>query len=158
MFALKTQKLTIDNFAIKTRQLETMSSYAQFTVTYSINGFDFLSRNFNKKVRNCFITTASWIDTTISVQQSLTYQQTLFNICEIYSRQFRKALRLNRKKIAKGTDFIEDLNRDCMADFAKRRIVYDKETKSGSDEAMQKLWEIQIQRELEELKDFAYEK
>ncbi len=154
----ETQKLTIEDFGIKTRQLETSLSYAQFTISYSVNGFDFLTRNFNKKVRNGFIGAASWIDTSTSVQQSLTYQQTLFDICEIYCRQFRQALRLNRKKIAKGYDFIEGLNNQYMADFAKRRIVYDRETKSGSDEAPQKVLEIQIKKELQELKDFAYEK
>ncbi len=153
-----TQKLSIDNFAIKTSQLETASSFAQFSVDYSINGFDFLTKNFNKKVRNKLIVSASWIDTTSGVIQSLTYQQTLFDICEIYTRQFRKALSENRKKIARGSEVAEVLNNKFMTEFAKRRMAFDIESKSGSDAAKQKIWETQIQKELEELTGFAYEK
>jgi hypothetical protein len=125
---------------------------------YQLNGFDFLTKNFNKKVRNRFIRTASWIDTTTNAQQSLLYQQTLFDICEIYTRQFRKALRENRKKIAKGTKIAEELNNQFVADFARRRIDYDRETKFGSDELKQKEWESKINKELAELSDYAYDK
>lgn len=101
---------------------------------------------------------ASWIDTTANFKQSLIYQQTLFDICEIYTRQFRKALRDNRKKIIKGTKIAEELNIQYMTGFAKRRIAFDRETKSGIDETERKVWENQIQKELTALNDFAYEK
>lgn len=153
-----TQKLTINDFAIKTSQLETVSSYAQFSVDFSINGFDFLTKNFNKKVRNKLIVSASWIDTTSGVNQSLAYQQALFNICEIYTRQFRKALGENRKKIARGKDIAEELNNQFMTEFAKRRMAFDIETKSGTDERKRANWETQILKELDELRLFAYEK
>ncbi len=44
-----------------------------------------------------------------------------------------------------------------MTDFSKRRIDYDLETKFGTDVLKQKQWEIQIQKELSELNDFAFE-
>jgi hypothetical protein len=125
---------------------------------YQVNGFDFLTKNFNKKVHNRFIKTASWIDTTTNVQQSLMYQQTLFDICEIYARQFRKALKENRKKIVKGTTIADELNQKFMVEFAKRRIDYDRETKFGTDELKQKEWQIQINMELSQLSDYAYDK
>lgn len=152
-----THKLTLDDFSIKTKSLETTSSFAQFSVDYQVSGFDFLTKNFNKKVHNYIIKTASWIDTTVNVNQSLLYQQTLFDICEIYTRQFRKALRENRKKIANGTAIAKELNDKIMTDFSKRRIDYDRETKFGTDMTKQKEWEAQIQKELLELNDFAYD-
>src|SRR5919205_720192 len=94
-----TRKLTLEDFSIKTKQLETSPSFAQFSVDYQVNGMDFFTKNFNKRVHNYFIKTASWIDTTTDVNQLLVYQQTLWDICEIYTRQFRKALRDNRKKM-----------------------------------------------------------
>jgi hypothetical protein len=152
-----THKLTLDDFSIKTKSNETTSSFAQFSVDYQVSGFDFLTKNFNKKVHNYIIKTASWIDTTTNINQSLLYQQTLFDICEIYTRQFRKALRENRKKIANGTEFVKELNNKIMTDFSKRRIDYDRETKYGTDLTSQKEWELQIQKELLELNDFAYD-
>jgi hypothetical protein len=68
------RKLKVEDFLIKTRQLETIPSFAQFSMDYQVNGFDFLTKNFNKKVRNNFIKSASWIDTTINFSQSLNYQ------------------------------------------------------------------------------------
>ncbi|MBS1666516.1 MAG: hypothetical protein JST58_03990 [Bacteroidetes bacterium] len=153
-----TRKLTISDFAIKTKQVETTTSFGQFYIGFKVKGFDFMTKNFNKKVDNFFIKSASWIDTTINIDQSLIYQQTLFDISEIYTRQFRKALHDNRKKIISGTNFIEELNQKYITDFSKRRIEYDKQTKFGTDIAKQKEWEIQIQKELFDLSDFSYEK
>jgi len=153
-----TNKLTVNDFSIKNNSFETISSYAQFSVDYQVNGFDFLTKNFNKKVRNYLIKTASWIDTSKNVNQSLNYEQTLFDICEIYTRQFRKALRENRKKIANGTQIAEELNHQIMTDFSKRKYDYDNETKFGKDLPKQKEWENQIQKELFELNDFDYTK
>jgi hypothetical protein len=152
------KKISIDDFSIKTRELETAASFAQFSVDYNVNGFDFLKKNFNKKVRSSLMHAASWMDTTADCKQSLIYQQTLFDICEIYTRQFRKALRDNRRKIAKGTKIAEELNVHYMTGFAKRSIAFDRETKSGIDEPARKPWENQIQKELTDLEDFAYEK
>jgi hypothetical protein len=151
------RKLTVDDFMIKTHPLESTSSFAQFAVDYHVKGFDFLTKNFNKKVNNFMIRSASWIDTTTNVDRSLKYQQTLFDLCEIYTRQFRKSLRENRKKIANGTDIASELNNKIMTDFAKRRIEYDDETDFGSDSSKQKEWEDEIQKELLELNDFSFE-
>lgn len=78
------------------------------------------------------IKSASTIDTIADVSKSLRYQQTLFDICEIFTRQFRKALKENRKKIASGVEFIEELNQQAMSDFANRRVLYDKKTSFGT--------------------------
>ncbi len=151
-------KLTVEDFSIKTKQLETTPSFAQFSLDYQVSGFDFLMKNFNKKVRNNFIRSASWIDTTIDFSQTLNYQQTLFDLCEIYARKFRKALKENKRKIAKGTAIIQQLNEQFISEFAQRRIYYDRKTKFGSDETKQKDWELQIQKELTELANYSYDK
>jgi hypothetical protein len=151
-------KLTVEDFAIKTKLVETTPSFAQFSLDYQVSGFDFLTKNFNKKVRNNFIRSASWIDTTIDFSRPLRYQQTLFDLCEIYARQFRKALKENKRKIAKGIAIAQQLNEQFMSEFAQRRIYYDTETKFGIDETKQKDWELQIQKELTELANYAYDK
>lgn len=148
----------MDDFAIKTKQSETTSSFGQFTVDYEVSGLGFFTKNFNKKVHNYFLRSASWIDTTMNLRQALLYQQTLFDLCEIYTRQFRRALKENRKQFLKGTDIAKTLNSQYMSEFAKRRVAYDGQTKFGREEAAQKQWEAQIQKELAELSDYAYEK
>ena len=151
-----THKLTVDDFSIKTKQLETTISFAQFSIDYE--SFGFFTKNFNNKVRNWLIKSASWIDTTIDVNLSLRYQQSLFDISEIYVRQLRCALKKNRKKLLSGNKIVDELNTIYMAAFAQRRIDYDRETKFGSDESKQMQWEKQIQNELLQWNNYAYDK
>lgn len=152
------RKLSVNDFKIKTKQFETTTSFAQFTVDYQVKSFDFLKKNFNKRVHNYFIKSASWIDTTTNVSESLIYQQTLFNICEVYTRQFRKALKENKKKVSKNTALVNEINSYIISEFSKRRIDYDRETKFGIDKIEQEKWELQIQKELTQLADYAYDK
>ena len=55
-------------------------------------------------------------------------------------------------------EIAKELNNKIMTDFSKRRVDYDRETKFGTDIQKQKEWETQIQKELLELNDFAYDK
>ncbi len=157
VFWSSTRKLTINDFGIKTKNKETIASFGQFSVDYKVTGLDVITKNFNKKVRNYLIKSASWIDATTDVSAPLRYQQTLFDLCEIYTRQFRKALKENRKKIAFGTQFVEGLNQKAMTDFANRRVLYDKETNFGAISDKQIEWESQIQKELNNLNEFVSE-
>jgi hypothetical protein len=158
VFWSPTRKLSINDFGIKADRNGNTLSFAQFSLDYQVNGFDFMTKNFNKKVRSYLIVSASWIDSTRNVNESLRYQQTLFDIFEIYTRTFRKELKENRRKIATGVQFIEELNQKVMTDFANRRVVYDKESNYGTISEIQQNWEAQILKELDELKEFAYDK
>jgi hypothetical protein len=153
-----TFKITIDDFGIKKSDSQSGSSFALFTIEHNVSGLDFLTKNFNKKVKNFMIKSGSWIDTTYNVESSLKYQQTLFNIAEIYSRQFRKELQTNRKQISKGLTIVHDIFSKISSDFAKRRLEYDAETNYGNDIQKQEQWDIQIKKDLEELSDYDYNK
>jgi len=152
------KKLTLDDFGIKTQNMESGATSAQFMVDYKISGLNFFTKNFNKKVRNYMIKSASQIDTTGNVPIYLLYQQTLFDMCEIYTRQFRKALRENRKKLLKSTSVADDLNQEIMTEYGRRRAQYTQETNAANYPDKQKEWQLQIAKELEALVDFAYEK
>lgn len=152
----ETDKLVKEDFQIKIEPLESSSSFAQFSFDYKVNGFDFLTKNFNKKVRNYMIKSASWLDTNANMHQAILYQQTLFDISEIYARTFRKELRENRLKILKGADIVEELNTKLMTAFSKRRLVYMQETNFATNSEAQMKWEEIIKSELDELRQFAY--
>ena len=152
-----TRKLNVEDFLIKTGELKDHSSMAQYMMEFQVHGFDFMTRNFNKKVKNYMIKSASWIDTTHNLANSLRYQQALFDLHEVYTRRFRKLLKENRGKIASGVEIAQKLNDQATTDLANRRIELETDTRSGTD--MEKLaqWEIQILVELKELKAFAAE-
>ncbi len=152
------RKLTVEDFAIKAKQQAASPSFGQFSFDFQMKGLDIFSKSLNKNVRNYFLPAASWIDTTGNVGKSLTYQQTLFDISEIYARQFRKALKEQRKQLVKGVKFVDGLNNHYISEFSKRRIAYDNATNYAADTVMQKEWELQIQKELGELADYAYDK
>jgi hypothetical protein len=151
-------KLTIDDFGIIKCDSKSGLSFAQFTIDYNVSGLDFMTKKFNKKVKNSIIKSASWIDTTQNVELSLKYQQTLFDIAEIYARKFRKELQENRKQIAKGISIVNEINAKLSSEFAKRRLQYDSDTESGSDSQKQLIWDEKIKQELLELADYDYYK
>jgi hypothetical protein len=150
-----TRKLTVEDFTIKTKDLQASTSYGQYYMDFEVRGFDAFSKNFNKRVHNYLIRSASWIDTTSDVTIALRYQQTLFDICEIYTRQLRKDLKENRKKLLKGTQIVNELNATAMSAFSRRRLAYDSETGSGTIAEKQSQWEEQVQKELAALQEYA---
>ena len=151
------RKLTVDDFHIKTRQQPAYTSFVQFTMDYKVTGFDFMTKNFNKRVTNAMIPSASWIDTTADVARSLRYEQALFDLAEVYTRHFRQQLRENRQKLASGTQYAEELNAKIMADFAKRRLQYDAESQQAGSESEQVRWEGIIKQELAALAEYSRE-
>lgn len=158
IFWSATRKLKAEDFEIKLSSNGTGLGSAQFSIDYSVNGFDFLTKNFNKKVQNYMIPTASTIDTTQNNDAFLNYQQSLFDISEIYVRRFRKALRENRKQALKGTDYAKRLNAIILSDFSKRRAEYSNQTSFGTNAVEQQNWQRLIQQELATLENYAYEK
>lgn len=152
-----TQKLSLNDFGIKTGNNQSSTSFAQFSVDYWVSGLNFFKTNFNKNVNNYLIISASTIDTTADVLSALRYQQTLFDICEIYTRQFRKALSENRKKILFNIQFVNEQNQIALTNFTQRRVAYDSETNSGTNIEKQIQWETTIKKELEALSEFSNE-
>lgn len=151
------RKLTLDDFGIKTSEGKAGACASQYYFSYQVNGMDFMTKNFNKKVQNCIVRSASWIDTTFDVTKSLRYEQTLFDLAEIYARHFRKDLVANRKKLLKGNEFVKELSTKAMTDFAKRQVDYVSDTRFGTNAVMQERWEGIIKMELDSLKEFAQE-
>lgn len=152
------QKLIVDDFGIKTKNLESGATSAEFAIDYEVSRFNFVSKNLNKNVRNYMVKSTSQIDVTGNVEQYLLYQQTLFDLSEVYARELRKALKENRKLLISGTKVADELNWKVMSEFLDRRSKYTQETNSAGDRTKQKEWEEEIAYELNELKDFAYGK
>jgi hypothetical protein len=150
-------KLTAADFLMPARHTVNGGSYAQFSIEFEVNGFDLFTKNFNKKIHNRLIKSASWIDTAHNADISLRFQQTLFDICEIYTRQFRKELKENKKQLAKGFAIAKELNAKAMEAFTKRCREYEDDTQDGTNSAKQLEWEQQIELELAALKAFAAE-
>ena len=151
----KDRKLKQEDFLIKTAN-NGASSSAMFGSEYNLTGIFSMQipKNYKEKIRHYFVRNASWIDTTANFSDNLTYQQTQFNLCEIYFRKFRKEVNENKKKIFWGKLAIRDINNKILADYRKRVVIYDQETKSGNLPDKQQEWKLIILKELEELSEF----
>jgi hypothetical protein len=159
IFWSKDRKLQLSDFEIKTGPVGNTYSFAQFGLDYILeSNFLFgLPKDYKKKIRNYMIKGASWMDTAYDVHSSIRYQQTLFDLAEIYVRKFRESVYDNRKTLARRKLRIEDINAQIMTEFSKRRVVYDRETGFATIPLKQMEWETTIANELEELKDFSAE-
>jgi len=91
------------------------------------------------------------------VEKQLFSELLLSNVSTSRQSGMCRMLKENRKKILTGTGFIADLNQNMLTNFSNRRIIYDKETNFGQNEKKQKEWELQIQIELTDLKEFSNE-
>jgi len=156
IFWSRDRPLQESDFQIKVGHISNSYSFAQYNFDYNFQGtFAFgLPEDYKKKIRNYFIKSASWIDTAYDVSTSLKYQQTLFDLAEVYVRQFRKSVYDNRKKITWGKVKIDELNAQILTSFSNRRVQYDAATDFGAIADKQKEWELLIAKELDNLKEF----
>ncbi|MEM1121753.1 MAG: hypothetical protein AAGJ18_14980 [Bacteroidota bacterium] len=153
-------KLQLTDFKIHAGSKSLDPIYSQFTIsTNAIRGLDFLKRNFNQKVENIFLGNASWIDTTNiqMLEKQLEFQQIQFDLSEVHARKYRKKIFLNRKKLASGGDFLNEIFDDLMIEFSKKKLELYEQTNSGQDEDKILEWKTKIQIELDELSDFGYD-
>ena len=154
IFWNKDRRLQKDDFQIKVGNISSSYSFGQYGFDYSIPQFG-LPKDYKNKIRNYFIKSASWLDTSYDIATSIKYQQTLFDLAEVYIRQFRKSVYENRKKIAWGKVKIDELNSQATTAFSKRRVQYDTAANFGTITDKQEEWEILIAKELDSLKQFS---
>jgi hypothetical protein len=153
-----TDRLSESDFQLNIEIPDSNPCYAQFSMNYSVTGFDFLTKNFNKKVENVMYTNASWLDKNASNKQNfIRFQQTLFDLSEIYARKFRKQLLLNRKKIAKGVQIAEIISNEITKELTEERAKFEKESNGGANIEVYEKWEKKIESELSALILFQYE-
>ena len=131
--------------------------FAQFSINYSVNGFDFMTKNFNQKVDCVMFKSASWISADADEKPRLIYfQQVLFDISELYARKFRKTLLENRNKIAHGTQIVEELNQRVMKEFTEVRAEFEKESEGGLNQKIMETWMNRIATEITALDLYSY--
>lgn len=152
-------KLTVDDFKIKIADEKSDVIFSQFAINYEIGGFDFFTKNLNQKVHNIFLGNASWIDTTKieTVDKQIEYQQSQFDIAEIYTRKFRKEVLKNKTEIIKGFEIVKQIDNKIMAGLSEERLKFIKETENGHNLTKLQEWREKIAFELEDLNEFRFE-
>ena len=141
------------DFKLKT---SSNSSFALFTLSYNLSGLDFMTKNFNKKVKNIMLTDASFIDLE-NVEYALAYQQILFDISEVYARQLRKSFLENRWKLAGNIAIAEEFSDSISTEMSKERSRFEQESKNGNDRDVMKTWKQNVDQRISALAPFSYE-
>ncbi|SHI36394.1 hypothetical protein SAMN02745146_0655 [Hymenobacter daecheongensis DSM 21074] len=153
-----TRRLTAADFRLALRANTNMrGSSAVFQFGMEGNAYDLLGKRGNAVVHNNMFRSASWLDTTevSEVSRSLRYQQTLFDIQEIYARRLRQQGRANAWKIIMvGKPDLQELSAQLLKEDQQRQVKYTEETAYGTIEQAQEAWERQILKELQELQAF----
>lgn len=153
------ERIAIEDFGIQSTDAKSGLSSAAFSLEYNVHGLSFMAKNFNKRVWHYMVRSASQITMDENVNTYIRYQQTLFDLEEVYVRKFRKALSENRKKFLLRNAFADELKEEIIGtDLIKRQTQYNNETNAAKNEEKQKQWETQIKKELNELKNYAYDK
>lgn len=150
-------RISESDFQLKIDSTKSAPCYAAYSMTYGVNGFDFFTKNFNKKVKNIMFRNASWLNANeTDKQQLIRYQQILFDISEKYTREFRKELFINRKTIVKGTQIVEKINGEILKELTTEKSKFEYESDFGRIESVIEKWEKRVSLEIQELSEFRY--
>ncbi|TGE15284.1 hypothetical protein [Hymenobacter elongatus] len=148
-----TRRLTAADFRMQLRANTNMrGSSASFVLGMDGNAYDLLGKRGNNAVYNRMFRPASWLDTTevAEVSRSICYQQTLFDIQEIYVRRLRQEARANARKIILiGKPNLTELSARHVKEAQQRQVDYTEETAYGTISQPQAVWEQQILTELQ---------
>ncbi|QJX46502.1 hypothetical protein HMJ29_05950 [Hymenobacter taeanensis] len=121
------------------------------------NAVELLSKNANSAVYNRFFHLTSWLDTSNpdNVAQQIEFQQTQFDIQEIYARRLRKQIRASATRMFLiGKPTLDELAKGLLKEAELRQVQYADETAYASLPEKQAEWSRQIQQELQELQAY----
>ena len=143
-------RLTVNDFGVKLKKGRTGKAEFQLATETRTNLYTHQKRIV---VRNNMVRSASSINPSQHLPEQLRFQQTLFDIMEIYARQLRQATAT--PTAATTTKKSPSPEERIVAAAAKRRQRYGVDTQYGTVAAKQATWEKTIKQELAALQSFA---
>ena len=88
----------------------------------------------------------------------LRHEQYHFNLAEVYTRKFRKALQENKYTFKDASDKSKKLYKQYFGECKQEQDKYDEETEHSLKTDKQKAWEGKIDKELNELEQYTWKK
>lgn len=151
------RKLTAEDFQIK--KIDAFAPVkSTLIISWELGGFGVFNKNFNKNITNKFIKSASIVDENAAkVNDYVDYQQTTFDLAEIYARKMREDLFLNKSKLWKGFDFASEILKIRLNEYYNVQALMDSQTNSGTDQAKLEYWKQIIAAELLVTEQFNFE-
>lgn len=150
----ESRKLTWDDFRTTSDDDLLMSAESYCELSYQTNSIS----SFKKVkyfVHTSFIPNKSWVkEEGKQSVELLNHEQRHFDLWEIYARLLYKELTENKKYHFSRAN-ADILFRSIHFDGAMRQNAYDKETDHGLNVEAQKHWDYLIDKELDELSDYA---
>jgi hypothetical protein len=145
-------QLTENNFKGFRPDAPTLRSfYLSFRLDISLNSEDVdTTRSVNSAFTNYFVCDESWVDFTDATK--FRYATAAFDLNEWMTREIRKRLHENRRKLKK--DGYGPLMDEVHTQFEKMSIEFDKETQDGNDLDALVKWENKIAENLNVLSDY----
>ena len=151
------RKLSAEDFHIKTDDIE-KPIRSSFIISWELMGFSVFNKNFNQNVKNKLIKSASLINPDLpNVEQLIAYQQTNFDLAEIYARKMRRDLLINKSKLWKGLENANENLNEHLTEFYRVQLLMDRQTNSGSEMEKLQYWNDLIKEELLKTQEFDYQ-
>lgn len=153
------RRLVASDFALQPRANSNLyGSRGSFLLGYKGgNAIELLSRNSNNAVYNRFFRLTSWLDTSDpeSVEQQIEFQQTQFDIQEIYARRLRQKIKSSATRMLLiGKPTMDELAKELLKEAELRQVQYADETNYARLLEKQAEWARKIQQELQELQAY----
>ncbi|NIF04203.1 hypothetical protein F3J23_02015 [Chryseobacterium sp. Tr-659] len=152
----KERKLQKEDYKLTTHD-SNFQIRSSINFSYHLRGFNVFNNNFNRNIINKFSSSASTLDTGAdNIPAILDYQQTNFDLSEVYARKMRKELLIHKNKLWKGFDYANEIFNNLTSEFMKTQALMNEETNYGLNVQKLQLWKQKIHNDLEELSEFDY--
>jgi hypothetical protein len=106
------------------------------------------------KVECYMVKNASWVEKSKAKKQFLTYNQIMFDICELSARKLRKIISETDFKVENPIGLLNSINNEQKKELAETLSRYRSETKLSVNTKKLMEWEEKITKELSVLEDF----
>lgn len=102
-----------------------------------------------------FVGDKSWVKPSLLSDQLLRHERIHFDISELYGRKIRKLYATYKYSKSKIQIMIEQQKDSLSAEMRKLDHKYDLETDYSKNDSVQRIWDLRIKCELEELCEFS---
>lgn len=126
---------------------------AALTSTSILINFGYDDQSLTYKIQCVFYPQKSW--TKVQSNHILAHEQGHFDISQLFTRKLHKALSEYRFRAASVDRDVQKIYQQISQDQAAFQQLYDQETNYSRNLAEQKNWQDKIEKELEELEQYA---
>jgi hypothetical protein len=104
------------------------------------------------RLKSYMVRSFSWVKDYARNASTLNHEQRHFDLVKIASERFKQGIKNEDVRVDTYEGILSVQYLDCLREMNRQQVLYDQETKHGTDPAAQEKWNMKIDRELKSFK------